>query len=103
MSLGAAQHLPALAPRRHSAVRRKYVRVGALTPAAEASPLAERPYGLRHASLSIWLSAGVAPAQVAEWADNRVPVVLRVYARRLTDSEPTALRRIESCRTRAGG
>lgn len=67
----------------------------ALTPAEKASPLAERPYDLRHARLSTWLNAGVAPAQVAEWAGNSVPVLLRVYAKCLTDSEQTALRRIE--------
>ena len=48
-----------------------------------------------HARLSTWLNAGVAPAQVAEWAGNSVPVLLRVYAKCLTDSEQTALRRIE--------
>ncbi|MDX6337924.1 MAG: hypothetical protein QOG05_5264, partial [Streptosporangiaceae bacterium] len=69
-------------------------RQAALTPAEEASPLAERPYDLRHARLSTWLNAGVAPAQVAEWAGNSVPVLLRVYAKCLTDSEQTALRRI---------
>jgi hypothetical protein len=50
---------------------------------------------LRHARLSTWLNAGVAPAQVAEWAGNSVPVLLRVYAKCLTDSEQTALKRIE--------
>jgi integrase len=72
----------------------------ALTPAQEASPLAERPYDLRHARLSSWLNAGVAPAQVAEWAGNSVPVLLRVYAKCLTDSEQTALRRIEEAEER---
>lgn len=67
----------------------------ALTEAEAASPLAQRPYDLRHARLSTWLNAGVAPAQVAEWAGNSVPVLLRVYAKCLTDSEQTALRRIE--------
>ncbi len=70
-------------------------RRAALTPTEAVSPLAERPYDLRHARLSTWLNAGVAPAQVAEWAGNSVPVLLRVYAKCLTDSEQTALRRIE--------
>lgn len=65
--------------------------------------MAERLYGLRHARLSIWLNAGVAPARVAEWAGNSVPLLLRVYARRFTYPEQTALGRIESCRTKAGG
>jgi integrase len=75
----------------------------ALTPAEEASPLAERPYDLRHARLSTWLNAGVAPAQVAEWGGNSVPVLLRVYAKCLTDSEQTALRRLEQAEAEAGG
>lgn len=70
-------------------------RQAALTPAETKSPLAERPYDLRHARLSTWLNAGVAPPQVAEWAGNSVPVLLRVYAKCLTDSEQSALRRIE--------
>lgn len=70
-------------------------RQAALTPPEAKSPLAERPYDLRHARLSTWLNAGVAPPQVAEWAGNSVPVLLRVYAKCLTDSEQSALRRIE--------
>ena len=61
-------------------------RQSALTPAEAASPLAERPYDLRHARLSTWLNAGVAPAQVAEWAGNSVAVLLRVYAKCLVGS-----------------
>jgi integrase len=74
----------------------------ALTAVEEASPLAERPYDLRHARLSTWLNAGVAPAQVAEWAGNSVPVLLRVYAKCLTDSEQTALRRLEQAEPEPG-
>jgi integrase len=77
-------------------------RQAALTPAEEASPLAERPYDLRHARLSTWLNVGVAPAQVAEWAGNSVPVLLRVYAKCLTDSEQTALRRLEQAEAEPG-
>ena len=53
----------------------------AFTPAMAASPLAGRPYDLRHACLSVWLNAGVDPTQVAEWAGNSVEVLLRVYAK----------------------
>jgi len=78
-------------------------RQAALSPAEAASPLGERPYDLRHARLSTWLNAGVAPAQVAEWAGNSVPVLLRVYAKCLADSEQTALRRIEEAEPVLGG
>jgi len=36
-------------------------------------------YDLRHACLSTWLSGGVYPAQVAEWAGHSVDVLLRIY------------------------
>ena len=42
----------------------------ALTTAEQASPLARRPYDLRHACLSTWLNGGVYPTQVAEWAGH---------------------------------
>ena len=55
--------------------------------------LGERPYDLRHARLSTWLNAGLEPARVAEWAGNSVPVLLRVYAKCLSGSEQSALRK----------
>ncbi|MCD0447606.1 hypothetical protein LO762_00105 [Actinocorallia sp. API 0066] len=58
------------------------------------SVLAERPYDLRHARLSIWLSSGVDPAQVAEWAGNSVPVLLRVYVHCISDSQESALAKL---------
>ncbi len=69
-------------------------RKAALTTSEYASPLARRPYDLRHACLSTWLNAGVAPAQVAEWAGNSVEVLLRTYARCLDDQHDIAKRRI---------
>ena len=39
------------------------------------SPLARRPYDLGHAAVSTWLSAGVPPATVAEWAGHGVEVL----------------------------
>ena len=51
-----------------------------LTPAQVASPLAARPYDLRHAALSSWLNAGVPPTEVAERAGHSVKVLLSVYA-----------------------
>ena len=53
----------------------------ALTPEEAASPLARRPYDLRHAAVSTWLNGGVPPTQVAEWAGHSVAVLLRVYAK----------------------
>jgi len=68
----------------------------ALTAEQVASPLAARPYDLRHAAVSTWLAAGVAPTQVAEWAGHGVDVLLRVYAKCLDNSEQAALDRIDA-------
>jgi integrase len=61
-----------------------------------ASMLARRPYDLRHACLSTWLNAGVAPAQVAEWAGHSVDVLLRVYTNCVEGDDEIALKRIEA-------
>lgn len=61
-----------------------------------ASPLAARPYDLRHAAVSTWLSAGVDATQVAAWAGHGVAVLMRVYAHSLDDRESAAQARIES-------
>ncbi|GAA0717910.1 tyrosine-type recombinase/integrase [Dactylosporangium roseum] len=66
----------------------------ALTPAQARSPLARRPYDLRHACLSTWLNAGVPATQVAEWAGNSVKVLLDVYAKCLDGGTAAALHRI---------
>jgi integrase len=58
------------------------------------SPLARRPYDLRHACLSTWLNGGVAPTQVAEWAGHSVEILLRVYAKCLGGQDEIAKRRI---------
>ncbi len=69
----------------------------AFTDAEYASPLAKRPYDLRHAAfVSTWLNAGVPPTQVAEWAGHSVMVLLRVYAKCIYGQEETARQRIES-------
>jgi integrase len=67
----------------------------AFIPAIASSPLAGRPYDLRHACLSTWLNAGVDPTQVAEWAGNSVDVLLRVYAKCIAGRDELNRRRIE--------
>ena len=66
----------------------------ALTAAEQASPLARRPYDLRHACLSTWLNGGVYPTQVAEWAGHGVDVLLRIYAQCVVGQDELAKRRI---------
>jgi integrase len=69
-------------------------RLAALSAGEYCSPLARRPYDLRHACLSTWLNGGVAPTQVAEWAGHSVEVLLRVYAKCLEGQQDIARRRI---------
>lgn len=66
-----------------------------LPPAAVASPLARRPYDLRHSALSTWLNAGVDPTEVAERAGNSVEVLLGRYAKCLDGRQEVANCRIE--------
>jgi integrase len=67
-----------------------------LTPAQQRSPLARRPYDLRHAAVSLWLNAGEPATQVAEWAGHSVHVLMRVYAKCVYGQEEAARRRIEA-------
>ena len=68
-------------------------REAALTAIEQGSPLARRPYDLRHACLSTWLNGGVYPTQVAEWAGHSVDVLLRTTpsAWRVRMSSPSAV------------
>jgi integrase len=68
----------------------------ALTREQYASPLAARPYDLRHAAVSTWLSSGVPPTQVAAWAGHSVHVLMRIYAKCLDGQERDALARIDA-------
>jgi integrase len=70
-------------------------RSAGLSEAEAASPLAVRPYDLRHACVTTWLNAGVDPAQVAEYAGHSVAVLLRVYVRCITGRDEIAKKRIE--------
>jgi integrase len=67
----------------------------ALTPEEAASPLARRPYDLRHAAVSTWLNGGVPAPQVAAWAGHSVDVLLRVYAKCIAGQEDAVRRRVE--------
>ncbi|AOS64997.1 tyrosine-type recombinase/integrase [Actinoalloteichus hymeniacidonis] len=55
-------------------------RTEVFTVEAAASPLAKRPYDLRHAAVSTWLTSGVPATQVAAWAGHSVGVLLEIYA-----------------------
>jgi integrase len=82
-------------------------RKAALTPAQVASPLAGRPYDLRHAGVSLWLNCGVAATEVARRAGHGVAVLLRVYAGCIDGEENEINAKIERAlqagRTRGAG
>ncbi|MFF0864120.1 tyrosine-type recombinase/integrase [Nonomuraea sp. NPDC003560] len=69
-------------------------RTYALTPEQAASPLASRPYDLRHAAVSLWLNAGVHAPEAAERAGHGVDVMLRVYAKCIDGQRDVANGRI---------
>lgn len=58
-------------------------------------PLAKRPYDLRHACVSTWLTGGVEGTRVAKWAGHSLAVLLKVYAKCLDGGERTARDRAE--------
>jgi integrase len=65
------------------------------SPDQVASPLAARPYDLRHAAVSLWLDGGVAATDVANRAGHSVEVLLRVYAKCIDGGEEAANGRID--------
>ena len=67
----------------------------ALPPALTSTPLAKRPYDLRHSALSTWLCAGADPAEVAQRAGNSVEVLLSRYAKCIYDRQSLKYPRIE--------
>ncbi|WP_435582076.1 tyrosine-type recombinase/integrase [Amycolatopsis thermoflava] len=68
----------------------------ALTKEAQATPLARRPYDLRHAAVSTWLSGGVDPATVAEWAGHSLSVLMEIYAACLYGQDVVARRQVQA-------
>lgn len=70
-------------------------RSAALTEAAAATPLAKKPYDLRHAAVSTWLNGGVPPTTVAEWAGHSVEVLLDVYAKCLDGQDRLAREQVQ--------
>ncbi|MFF4771884.1 tyrosine-type recombinase/integrase [Microtetraspora fusca] len=73
----------------------KAARALALPPEQVVSPLAARPYDLRHAAVSLWLNAGVAAPDVAERAGHGVDVLLKVYAKCIDGGADIANQRID--------
>jgi integrase len=68
----------------------------ALVPDQVDSPLAGRPYDLRHGGVSLWLNAGVPAPDVAERAGHSVDVLLKVYAKCIDGQTEVINQRIEA-------
>ncbi|HEX6467629.1 MAG TPA: site-specific integrase, partial [Streptosporangiaceae bacterium] len=66
-----------------------------LSPDRVASPMARRPYDLRHAAVSLWLNSGVPATEVARRAGHSVDVLLKVYAKCIDGQEGLANGRID--------
>jgi integrase len=71
-------------------------RKAALTAEQYDSPLARRPYDLRHAAVSTWLNSGVSPSRVAEWAGHSIDVLLKIYAKCIDGQEQADLQRLDA-------
>ncbi|QKW39376.1 integrase [Actinomadura sp. NAK00032] len=67
----------------------------AFTPEQVDSPLARRPYDLRHAGVSLWLNSGVPATEVAERAGHSIKVLLQVYAKCILGQHDRANQRID--------
>ena len=70
-------------------------RIKALTASQARSPLAGRPYDLRHSGVTLALNAGVPAPEVARRAGHGVEVLLRVYAGCIEGQAPLWNRRID--------
>ncbi len=68
----------------------------ALGPDLAATGLARRPYDLRHAALSLWLTAGGDPAQIARRAGHSVAVLLAVYTHCIHGHDDTLNQQIDN-------
>jgi integrase len=73
----------------------RMARQRASTPEQQSSPLARRPYDLRHAAASLWLNPGVPATDVARRPGHGVAVLLRVYANCLDGQQDTMNDRID--------
>ncbi|MFB7463819.1 tyrosine-type recombinase/integrase [Streptomyces sp. NPDC056224] len=70
-------------------------RVMALSPEEAESPLADVPYSLRHAGVSLWINLGVDPVEVARRAGHSLTVLFRFYAKILRGQQSRANELIE--------
>ncbi|WP_372509495.1 hypothetical protein [Streptomyces humicola] len=68
----------------------------ALSEEDAASPLADVPYSLRHAGVSLWIKAGVDPVEVARRAGHSIAVLWKFYAKILRGQQHRANQLIDA-------
>ncbi|SOD76263.1 hypothetical protein SAMN06272781_4089 [Streptomyces sp. 1222.2] len=73
----------------------KAARLAVLTPSEAASSLADVPYSMRHAGVSLWLESGVSPAEVARRAGHSIAVLFRFYAKAIHRNQQRSNDQIE--------
>ncbi|MEU2435218.1 hypothetical protein ABZ595_03280 [Streptomyces rubradiris] len=73
----------------------KAARFAVLPESEAASPLADVPYSLRHAGVSLWLESGVSPAEVARRAGHSIAVLFRFYAKAIHGNQQCSNEQIE--------
>lgn len=81
----------------------KAARLAVLTESEAASPLADVPYSLRHAGVSLWLESGVSPAEVARRAGHSIAVLFRFYAKAIHRNQQRSNEQIERALEAADG
>ncbi|MBA9003456.1 hypothetical protein [Thermomonospora cellulosilytica] len=67
-----------------------------LTPEQRLSPLAGRPYDLRHSGVTVRLYAGMPPKQVAQWTGHSVKVLHKTYSQVMDGFDDTWFQRIDN-------
>ncbi|MET8741933.1 site-specific integrase [Streptomyces sp. NPDC004728] len=70
-------------------------RLKALSAKEAKTPLADVPYSLRHAGVSLWINSGVDPVEVARRAGHSLTVLFRFYAKILRGQQDRANTLIE--------
>lgn len=70
-------------------------RLKALSAEEARTPLADVPYSLRHAGVSLWINSGVDPVEVARRAGHSLTVLFRFYAKILRGQQDRANALIE--------
>ena len=73
----------------------QHARTAALGPELAATSLARRPYDLRHAALSLWLTATSSPADIAARAGNSPRILHDTYTHAIHGHDHTVNQQIE--------